>query len=55
MNTSHTIAEPTHVRIDQTKEGAKESLQIESAVDNMTLLYFRSPEFADSLSDTIVE
>lgn len=52
---THTIAEPTHVRIDQTKEGAKESLQIESAGEIVTLLHFRSPEFPDSPSDTIVE
>lgn len=52
---THTITEPTHVMIDQTKEGAKEALQIESAVENITLLRFRSPEFPDSVCDTIVE
>jgi hypothetical protein len=49
---THTIAMPTHVRLDQTEEGANESLQIESASEATTLVRFRSPDF---VARTIME
>ena len=39
---THVIAEPTHVWLEQTAQGANEALQIESANAVKTLLRFRS-------------
>ena len=52
---THTIMAPTHVRLDQTEEGANEALQIESASEATTLVRFRSPEFPDLVPDAILE
>jgi Family of unknown function (DUF5335) len=52
---THTIVAPTHVRLDQTDEGANEALQIESAGETTTLVRFRYPEFPDLVPGTIVE
>lgn len=49
---THTITAPSHVRLEQTQEGANEALQIESASGAMTLLRFRSavlPEMVDGV------
>ena len=52
---THTITSPTHVRLDQTEEGANEALQIESAGETTTLVRFRSPEFPDLVPGIILE
>ena len=52
---THTVMAPTHVRIDQTHEGANEALQIESADNATTLVRFRSPEFPDVAPGVILE
>lgn len=52
---THTIMAPTHVRLDQTEEGANEALQIESAAETTTLVRFRSPEFPGLVPDVILE
>jgi hypothetical protein len=47
---THTITQPTHVRLEQTEEGATEALQIESGDGVTTLLHLRSamlPEMVD--------
>ena len=49
---THTITAPSHVRLEQTQEGANEALQIESASGATTLLRFRSavlPEMVDGV------
>lgn len=49
---THTISRPTHVRLEQTAEGANAALQIESADGTTTLLRFRSavlPEMVDGI------
>jgi Family of unknown function (DUF5335) len=52
---THTIVAPTHVRFDQTEEGANGSLQIESASAATTLVRFRSPAFPDLVPGAILE
>ena len=52
---THTIVMPTHVRFDQTEEGANESLQIESASEATTLVRFRSPALVDLVPGAILE
>ncbi|MBI4455319.1 MAG: DUF5335 family protein [Acidobacteria bacterium] len=50
---THAIAAPTHVRLQQTEEGAHQSLDIESASGIITLLRFRSilpPELVDDVA-----
>src|SRR6266545_2055308 len=49
---THTVTKPEHVWLDQTSEGAKTALEIESGDDTKTLLRFRSalpPEMADGV------
>lgn len=40
---SHTIAEPTHVWVERTAEGANAALEVESKDQTKTLLTFRAP------------
>jgi len=47
---THNITSPTHLRIEQTEDGADMTLQIESGSGVTTLVRFRSavlPEMAD--------
>lgn len=49
---SHTIAEPTHVWVERTTEGANGALEVESKDQTKTLLTFRAavkPELVDGL------
>ena len=49
---THTVTKPEHVWLDQTSEGAKSALEIESGDDIKTLLRFRSalpPGMADGV------
>jgi len=49
---AHSIAQPTHVRVEQTAEGANMALQIESGGGITTLVRFRSallPEMVDGV------
>lgn len=49
---THNIAQPTHIRIEQTESGADMALQIESSDGVTTLVRFRSavlPEMVDGL------
>jgi hypothetical protein len=49
---THTVTKPEHVWLDQTSEGAKAALEIESGDDTKTLLRFRSalrPEMLDGV------
>ena len=49
---SHTVVRPRHVWLKETPEGAHDSLEIEQAGNQKTLLRFRSPmlpEFVDGL------
>lgn len=49
---THTVTKPEHVWLDQTSEGAKAALEIESGDDTKTLLRFRSalrPEMVDGV------
>jgi Family of unknown function (DUF5335) len=52
---THRIIAPTHIRLNQTEEGAKESLQIESADKTTTLVRLQSPAFPDLIPDVILE
>jgi len=52
QHVAHSIAAPTHVRLEETEQGAQEVLQIESADGSTTLLRFRSavlPEMVDGV------
>ena len=49
---SHTIANPEHVWLEQTEEGANAALEIESSDESKSLLRFRAPilpEFVDGI------
>jgi Family of unknown function (DUF5335) len=49
---THRVNHPTHVRLEQTEEGADVALQIESEEGETTLLRFRSavlPEMVDGM------
>jgi hypothetical protein len=49
---SHVVERPTHVWLRQTTEGANDSLEIDEAGNQKTLLRFRSPmlpEFVDGI------
>jgi Family of unknown function (DUF5335) len=49
---NHTIAEPTHVWVERTNEGANAALEVESKDQTKTLLTFRAavtPELVDGL------
>lgn len=55
LHLTHMVTGPTHVRLDQTEEGAKESLQIESAGETTTLVRLQPPIFPDLTDDVILE
>jgi hypothetical protein len=52
---THAISAPTHVRLDQTDEGANEALQIESTGQITTLVRFRSPDQPGLEANIIIE
>lgn len=52
---THTIAEPTHVWLEQTSQGANAALEIESADQIKTLLRFRSSLPAEMVDGVVLE
>lgn len=51
---AHLIHRPSHVRLEETNEGAHEALHIESSAGPTTLVRFRSPVLPETL-DGFVE
>jgi hypothetical protein len=52
---THTITAPSHVRLEQTQEGANEALQIESGDRVTTLLRFRSAVLPEMVDGVVLE
>jgi hypothetical protein len=52
---THVIAAPSHVRLEQTQEGASEALQIESTSGATTLLRFRSAMLREMVDGVVLE
>lgn len=52
---THTITQPTHVRLEQTREGANEAIQIESGDGVTTLLRFRSAMLPEMVDGVVLE
>ena len=52
---THVITAPSHVRLEQTQEGADQALQIESASGATTLLRFRSAMLPEMVDGVVLE
>ena len=52
---THTITQPTSIRLEQTQEGANEALQIESGDRVTTLLRFRSAMLPEMVDGVVLE
>jgi uncharacterized protein DUF5335 len=52
---THTISDPSHVRLKQTEEGANEALEIESAGGTITLVHFRSAVLPEMVDGVVLE
>ena len=52
---THSITGPTHVRIEQTEDGADMTLQIESSDGVTTLLRFRSAVLPEMVDGVVLE
>ena len=52
---THNVTQPTHVRIEQTEDGANMALQIESGDRVTTLLRFRSAVLPEMVDGVVLE